>query len=484
MHTRSSLLLMLLGLTALLIAPAAAQDNPPLITDVTYTILPWDFGYAVEQEFDPAVDVAEESDIIRLVVQVLVDADEEEDVELFYAKLSFWNQYSVYPSPEPPPVNGDTYQGQLRGEDIGAWRDAELQFVPPRRIESLGGGLYQITIEFLIPEMNGANQARLRGLIDYDAAWLVWFLVSDQESVNLGEEFADSITFPLFAVENPALAPPNPPPFADAGPNSTVVAGEFAELDGSRTFDGFNVGFSPLNPNVFAKDNLEYAWEQLEGPVNVEPFYPDPIDRPWLARVQLNVIGRYVYRLLADDQRGNTPSLDSVIIDVVSELPPNRPPVARISAPTAPVSLGAPIQLDARGSTDPDGDTLTYRWRQTDEVGGELPALQFPELFQPISGRESAVAQWQAIQPGTYYFELLVNDGEFTDTARTSIQVIVPQVARAVIAAEMQAKANESLGSRATELENNSPAPAGCGAGLLSVGLLPLAFWFMRGRFR
>src|SRR5207245_8049810 len=43
--------------------------------------------------------------------------------------------------------------------------------------------------------------------------------------------------------------------------------------------------------------------------------------------------------------------------------PVNRPPVCRLSvAPQGQVQVGEAVTLDASGSSDPDGDRLTYTW--------------------------------------------------------------------------------------------------------------------------
>jgi len=49
---------------------------------------------------------------------------------------------------------------------------------------------------------------------------------------------------------------------------------------------------------------------------------------------------------------------------------PNRPPVCRLTVP-AEAQAGTPVTLDASGSSDPDGDPLTYTW---DFGDGSQPA--------------------------------------------------------------------------------------------------------------
>ncbi len=76
--------------------------------------------------------------------------------------------------------------------------------------------------------------------------------------------------------------------------------------------------------------------------------------------------------------------------------PANRPPVAD-AGPDQSVWLGATVQLDGRGSTDPDHDPLTYHWTAPAEV-----ALGDSTLAQPT---------FVANPAGVYTFRLVVSDG-------------------------------------------------------------------------
>lgn len=64
--------------------------------------------------------------------------------------------------------------------------------------------------------------------------------------------------------------------------------------------------------------------------------------------------------------------------------PPNRPPVAHI-APVSPAEClagGAVVRLDGSGSSDPDGDGLTWRWSAPgiafDDATSRTPSARFP----------------------------------------------------------------------------------------------------------
>ena len=88
----------------------------------------------------------------------------------------------------------------------------------------------------------------------------------------------------------------------------------------------------------------------------------------------------------------------------------NQPPLAT-AASNAPILVNRVVLLDASGSSDPDGDRLTFTWSQ---VGG--PAVEL----------ESAVEQpsFTAVAAGTYQFRLVVGDGQ-AESAPDTVEVRV-----------------------------------------------------------
>ena len=273
------------------------------------------------------------------------------------------------------------------------------------------------------------------------------------------------------------MAPPNPPTFADAGPDQAVELGTTVTLDGGRTYDGFNLGFDALNENTFEKDTLTFTWEWISGPQRVDPVQDEPSNPQ--ATVTLNLVGDYVYRVTVDDNVNSLPGTDSVTITVVEDIPGNQAPIAIVDAPTG-VVVGDIVTLDGSGSADPDGDSLWYHWRQTDELGGELPADDLSRTFLPISGREEAISTWQVVRAGTFYVRLLVGDGLLTDISDVySIDVVEPATAGATVVSEAE-PAEEAVGDP-VELP---ASPVLCGAGMFPLALVPLLMWPMRGRIR
>jgi outer membrane protein OmpA-like peptidoglycan-associated protein len=96
---------------------------------------------------------------------------------------------------------------------------------------------------------------------------------------------------------------------------------------------------------------------------------------------------------------------------VVAAPPPpaNQPPRARISAP-AEGEVNAALTFSGEGSSDPDGDRLTYRW---DFGDGTSTSLTTPTATHPYA------------RAGNYTVRLMVDDGRGgTDATSATVAVI------------------------------------------------------------
>ncbi|MEW6253971.1 MAG: hypothetical protein AB1716_25270, partial [Planctomycetota bacterium] len=342
--------------------------------------------------------------------------------------------------------------------------------------------------EIGIPELLGPNQRRLAGQIAYDAAWFLELRVANSESPDEGEFGYGEV--PIYAIQNERLNPPNAPPFADAGGDQLVAAGATVTLDARGSFDSSNVGFDPNDPRVFAKDRLKYTWEWVSGPerVDPQPVPREPANSP-LAQVTLDMLTPpgepYVYRVIVEDLNSAVPSSATMNITVVSSLPVPYQPRAIITVDGGPFALGETITLNGAGSFDPSGVPLTYRWTQTNELGGPLEPDELAAQFQPLQGATSATASWAAIRTGTYYFSLVVtNPAGLSSIDRTSVVVVEPAVA-----ASSGTRTPTNSGTT-TPVENttpDTPAPgaAACGAGgLLGLAVAPLMLLMRNRRYR
>lgn len=487
---RASLALVLM---APLAVPCLGQDDgntPPEVTGVTWEISRNVGGDALFGPFlpfvpfDPATETAHELDFLRANVTVFDPdfVDDEgnpaDDEGVHYINQMLWIPVPGYPAPVPPPVVDDLVQFVPDGDGLRPGMGTSLTF----------------PVTFQLPAWVGVNQLRLRGVIDFDVRWQFRLWLSNEEDPECTyslDQFVlgcdGPVTFYgelIFAIENPVLAPPNPPAFADAGSDQIVRAGNTVTLDGSRTFDGFNVGFNIGSGDVFAKDIITYTWEWLSGPVRVEPTQTDQNDP--MATVVLNTVGTYVYRLTVDDNFNALPTTDTVTIEVVADLPTNDAPRAVIRGPARAVTLGSIVTLDGSESTDPDGDDLTFRWRQTDELGGELPVDTLVERFQPISGSREDVIQFQAVSTGTFYFQLLVSDGEFVARATFPVEIVDAATAGTQVQRPMTDGDGTLAETDSVERVEPSVVPflPTCGAGLAPLSMLPLGLLLLRRTWR
>lgn len=90
----------------------------------------------------------------------------------------------------------------------------------------------------------------------------------------------------------------------------------------------------------------------------------------------------------------------------------NHAPVAQIAGPIGAVEAGAQVSLSAEGSTDEDGNKLTYTWRSQDG--------------QTVTGDDKAVVTFTAPEAATaqqYEVSLTVSDGELSSTSTYLLNV-------------------------------------------------------------
>ncbi|WP_410376082.1 glycoside hydrolase family 19 protein, partial [Enterobacter sp. CPE_E222] len=90
----------------------------------------------------------------------------------------------------------------------------------------------------------------------------------------------------------------------------------------------------------------------------------------------------------------------------------NHAPVAHIAGPIGAVDAGAQVSLSAEGSTDADGNKLTYTWRSQDG--------------QTVTGQDKAVVTFRAPEAATAQqveISLTVSDGELSSTTSYLLNV-------------------------------------------------------------
>lgn len=172
-------------------------------------------------------------------------------------------------------------------------------------------------------------------------------------------------------------------PIANAGPGQTVTMGTVVTLNGSGSSDADG------NP-------LTYLWSfvsipagsgaTLTGPTTVRPAF--------LA----DKTGQYVVQLIVND--GVVGSAPATV--TITTTPGNTAPVAN-AGPDQTVLVGATVALNGSGSSDVDGNPLTYQWTFVTVPAGSAARLSSSTIVMPTFVADLA---------GDYVVRLLVNDGK------------------------------------------------------------------------
>lgn len=224
--------------------------------------------------------------------------------------------------------------------------------------------------------LRGGGSAPYVAIYDTDAAGTREQLVG-RTQVNLAQ--MASVQGECAAVARKFGYAANTAPVTEAGADQSVTAGSQVTLDGSGTSD----------PDG---DTLTYSWTQVSGPSAAISNANQAVAQ---VQTQAGPSATYVFELTATDPSGASNS-DRVTIQTLGQggvvVPVNSPPVAD-AGPDATIASGATlVRLDATGSSDPDGDTLSFRWTQ---VSGSNVTLRNSNLANATFSAPSGIAAQQ-----------------------------------------------------------------------------------------
>ena len=188
----------------------------------------------------------------------------------------------------------------------------------------------------------------------------------------------------------------NSRPVADAGAPQAVDTGSTVQLDGSGSRDADG-------------DTLSYAWSFTTRPAgSAAAINPANAQRPSFVA---DLPGTYVAQLIVSD--GTLASVPTTVTITVTT--PNRPPVAVAGATPTSVNVGSPVALSAAGSSDPDGNPISYAWAIASRPVGSLASISNPT---------AATAGFVPDVAGAYTVQLTVSDGSLSATALAGFSAV------------------------------------------------------------
>ncbi|MFY9154128.1 MAG: PKD domain-containing protein, partial [Prolixibacteraceae bacterium] len=183
----------------------------------------------------------------------------------------------------------------------------------------------------------------------------------------------------------------NKVPVANAGNDQTVNEGATVSLDGSASSDADS-------------DALTYKWT---APAGIS-LSSDTDQKPTFTAPEVSADTEYIFSLVVNDGTSDSPA-DQVKITVKQI---NKVPVA-IAGNDRTVLKGTTVILDGSGSSDPDGDVLSYKWTAPAGITLSSNTAEKPTFTAP-----------DVLTNTDYTFSLIVNDGT-ADSPADEVKITV-----------------------------------------------------------
>ena len=173
-------------------------------------------------------------------------------------------------------------------------------------------------------------------------------------------------------------------PTANAGTDQTVNENTTVTLDGTTSTD----------PDG---DALTYLWTAPAGII----LSATTASKPTFTAPEVSADTQYTFSLVVNDGTAN--SVANQVIITVKQV--NKAPTAN-AGPDQSVLKNTLVTLDGSGSSDPDGNTLTYQWTAPAGITLSSTSAQKPTFTAPDVTVNS-----------DYTFTLVVNDGQVNSPA-------------------------------------------------------------------
>ena len=240
---------------------------------------------------------------------------------------------------------------------------------------------------FSVPAGSGASLSSLTAVmptfvIDLPGDYVVELIVSDGTLFSI----ADTVT----------ISTDNSPPVADAGADQSAFVTDTVFLDGTGSSD-------------VDGDPLTYAWSFSSVPAGSAATLSSlTVEMPTFV---IDLPGTYVVQLIVND--GTVSSAP----DTVSISTDNTAPVAD-AGPDQSAFVTDTVALDGTGSSDADGDPLTYAWSFSSVPAGSSATL---------SSLTAEMPTFVIDLPGTYVVQLIVNDGTVS-SAPDTVSITHPEL--------------------------------------------------------
>ncbi len=225
----------------------------------------------------------------------------------------------------------------------------------------------------------------------------------------------------------PAPTPPptssNNPPSANAGSDQSVsISTSGYNLDGTGSSDPDN-------------NSITYSWTLITEPeAGAASLTNQTSASPSFTTM---IPGNYEFQLTVTDT-SNATNTDTVVVTLVNDAP-----TISLSTYATNVAIGQDLLLDASGSTDSNGHSLTYEWNVTSaptdsflvKLDGSMPTVEFDKA-------------------GDYTIELTVSDGHDSTTQVLDVFTVDPH-ALLKLSSQFSSAEYSSVTNRVVTLENS-----------------------------